>query len=216
MHFGYARVSTDDQHLHLQTDALTRAGCERIFQEKVSGATADRPELTKLLEQLRAGDTITVWKLDRLGRSTKHLIELINLFAEKGVGFRAIHSPIDTTTATGKFTFVLFAALAELERETIRERTHAGLAAARARGRTGGRKRGLTPDKLTKAPLAKTLYEANVHSVDNIARQLGVGKATLYKMLRHEHVPITPYQSRKPTPHDHHGPTPLPPVQQRQ
>lgn len=141
MLIGYARVSTQDQQLHLQLDDLARAGCERIFQEKVSSAKV-RPQLGLLVDSLRAGDTVVVWKLDRLGRSMKELITLINEFQDKEVGFRSLNDAIDTTTAQGRLVFNLFASLAEFERDLIRERTQAGLSAARSRGRLGGARKG--------------------------------------------------------------------------
>jgi DNA invertase Pin-like site-specific DNA recombinase len=136
---GYARVSTTDQQPQLQVDALQRAGCYRVFTETASGARSDRPVLDQLLDQLRPGDTLVVWKLDRLGRSLRHLVDTVTGLAECGVGFRSLQEAIDTTTPGGKLVFHVFAALAEFERDLIRERTSAGLAAARARGRQGGR-----------------------------------------------------------------------------
>jgi DNA invertase Pin-like site-specific DNA recombinase len=132
---GYARVSTTDQHPQLQVDALTAAGCYRVFTETASGARADRPALTQVLDQLRPGDTLVVWKLDRLGRSLRHLVDTITSLADRGIGFRSLQEAIDTTTPGGKLVFHAFAALAEFERDLIRERTAAGLVAARARGR---------------------------------------------------------------------------------
>lgn len=190
MNIGYARVSTDDQNLSLQTDALTLAGCEKIYKEKLSGAKADRPELLKLIEQLREGDTLTVWKLDRLGRSLTQLIETVNKLAELKVGFRSLKESIDTTTATGKLTFHIFASFAEFERDMIRERTNAGLNAARERGRVGGRKKGLSPDAERKATAVKALYLAE-NTVDNICKMLNIGsKRTVYKYLRLKGVKI--------------------------
>ena len=136
---GYARVSTTDQRPGLQVDALERAGCYRVFTETASGARADRPVLAQVLDQLRPGDTLIVWKLDRLGRSLRHLVDVVTGLADRGVGFRSLQESIDTTTPGGKLVFHVFAALAEFERDLIRERTSAGLAAARARGRHGGR-----------------------------------------------------------------------------
>ena len=135
MKIGYARVSTQDQELALQLDALEQAGCEKIYQEKVSGAAKARPQLEALLEHLRNGDVVVVWKLDRLARSLKDLVSLVNQIQEKGASFQSVNDQIDTTSAHGKFTFHIFASLAEFERDIIRERTKAGLAAARARGR---------------------------------------------------------------------------------
>lgn len=185
MHFGYARVSTEDQNLALQLDALKAAGCDKIFKEKLSGAKTDRPELNKLIEQVRPGDIVTVWKLDRLGRSIRHLIDEVNGLKEKGVGFRSLKESIDTTTATGQLIFHIFAALAQFERDMLRERTCAGLDAARRRGIRGGRKKGLDPKIIAKGPTAKILYEAGTMTVDEIARQLDISKPSLYKLLRH-------------------------------
>jgi DNA invertase Pin-like site-specific DNA recombinase len=141
MDIGYARVSTGEQTLALQLDALAQAGCGKVFTETASGATADRPALGQALAYLREGDTLVVWRLDRLGRSLPHLIETVAALRERGVGFRSLTEQVDTTTPGGKLVFHVFGALAEFERDLIRERTHAGLAAARARGRTGGRPR---------------------------------------------------------------------------
>jgi DNA invertase Pin-like site-specific DNA recombinase len=139
MKFGYARVSTRDQNLNLQIDDLLADGCEKIFQEAVSGANADRPELNRLLEQTRRGDVIIIWKLDRLGRSLKHLVALVSELLDKGVGLKSLNDPIDTTNSQGRLIFNIFASLAEFERDVIIERTQAGLKAARTRGRKGGR-----------------------------------------------------------------------------
>ena len=141
MEIGYARVSTGEQTLDLQMDALRSAGCGKIFQETASGAKADRPVLAEVLSYLRAGDTLVVWRLDRLGRSLQHLIAVIAQSAERGIGFKSVTEQIDTTTSGGKLIFHVFGALAEFERDLIRERTRAGLAAARARGRLGGGRR---------------------------------------------------------------------------
>lgn len=134
MKVGYARVSTKDQTLDLQLDALKKAGCAKIYTETVSGAKAERPALTKLLDAVRAGDVLVIWKLDRLGRSLKNLIDIVNELLQRKVGLKSLNDPIDTTTSHGRLTFNLFAALAEFERDIIRERTNAGLMAARARG----------------------------------------------------------------------------------
>jgi DNA invertase Pin-like site-specific DNA recombinase len=142
------RVSTTDQQPHLQVDALERAGCYRVFTETASGAAADRPVLAQVLDQLRPGDTLVVWKLDRLDRSVRHLVDTVTGLAECGIGFRSLQEQVDTTTPGGKLVFHVFAALAEFERDLIRERTSAGLAAARARGRHGGRPSVMTPHKL--------------------------------------------------------------------
>src|SRR5256884_9466727 len=136
---GYARVSTQDQNLHLQKDALTKAGCEKIFTDTISGSTQERKGLDEALSFLRSGDTLVVWKLDRLGRTMKHLIDTVTQLKDKGIGFKSLTENIDTTTPGGKLIFHVFGSLAEFERDLIRERTQAGLLAARARGRNGGR-----------------------------------------------------------------------------
>lgn len=183
MKIGYARVSTQDQKLELQLDELKRFGCETIFKEKLSGKNKTRPQLDKMIDQLRKGDTVVVWKLDRLGRSLKDLIELVSSFREKGVEFVSLKDGIDTGTATGRFTFNIFASLAEFEREIIRERTMAGLEAARARGRKGGRPSGLSKDALAKATSAKILYQSGEKTVKEIAQGLGISRATCYRYI---------------------------------
>ena len=182
MLIGYARVSTQDQHLHLQLDDLQKTGCERVYQEKVS-STKERPQLARLLESIREGDTVVVWKLDRLGRSLKELIGLINAFQAKGVGFRSLNDAIDTTTAQGRLVFNIFASLAEFERDLIGERTKAGLSAARARGRQGGRPKGMTKEARGKAQAVWTLYEKREKSTQEIAKLLGISRATVYRYL---------------------------------
>ena len=177
---GYARVSTHDQTLALQRDALTGAGCDRIFTDTASGATADRPGLEEALAYARTGDTLVVWKLDRLGRSLPHLLETIARLQGRGVGFRSLTEQLDTTTSGGKLVFHVFAALAEFERDVIRERTQAGLAAARARGRRGGRPRAALSDA-RKVALAQALYDDPGHSIAEICRTLGVSRSTLYR-----------------------------------
>lgn len=156
MKIGYARVSTQDQQLHLQVDALQAIGCKDIVLEKAS-SSKERPKLQELLTRLRAGDTLVVWKLDRLGRSLKDLVTLVTVFQEKGIHFVSLHDHLDTTSAQGRLMFNLFASLAEFERDIIQERTKAGLMAARARGRQGGRPRGLSKGALSKAQAARTL-----------------------------------------------------------
>lgn len=179
---GYARISTDDQDLALQRDALDAAGCERLYEDTISGVKADRPQLAEAIDFLRPGDMLVVWRLDRLGRSLSNLIELMNTLAERGIGFRSLTEQIDTTTSGGKLIFHIFGALAEFERELIRERTRAGLAAARARGRTGGRPRKLDdPRKLT---MARALYDDGTHTVEDICKTLGISRATLYRALK--------------------------------
>lgn len=193
MQIGYARVSTQDQNPALQTDALKKAGCRKIFVEKASGAKSDRVELQRLLDQVRQGDVIVVWKLDRLGRSLKHLVEIVGDLIEKGVGLKSLQDPIDTTTSQGRLIFNIFASLAEFERDLIRERTQAGLAAARARGRLGGRPKGLSAEAGRKAVAAAALYREGKLSANEIARNLALSKATLYSYLRHQGVEIGPY-----------------------
>jgi DNA invertase Pin-like site-specific DNA recombinase len=177
---GYGRVSTNDQNPQLQLDALQALGCGRVFVDKASGTLAERPQLTAALEYLRSGDVLCVWRLDRLGRSLKHLVHVIADLEERGVGFRSLHEGIDTTTATGRLTFHIFAALAEFERDLTVERTRAGLAAARARGRVGGRKPVLTPKRVV---IARQMYEGGGNIVSEIAEVLGVSRATIYRHL---------------------------------
>jgi DNA invertase Pin-like site-specific DNA recombinase len=180
MLIGYARVSTLEQDVALQIDALQKAGCERIFQDKISGAKSDRPGLQDALNFARKGDSIVVWRLDRLGRSLKHLIETVGQLEEQGIGFRSLQESIDTTTSGGRLIFHIFGALAEFERNLIRERTIAGLEAARARGRLGGR-----PKKLDakKTELAYQLYDEKKYAVKEICHMLGITKPTLYAYL---------------------------------
>jgi DNA invertase Pin-like site-specific DNA recombinase len=180
MRIGYARVSTHEQNLDLQLDALRQAGCERIFEDRISGARAERPGWEQLKLALREGDTVVVWRLDRLGRSLKHLIDVVTELSESGVGFQSLAESLDTTTNGGKLVFHIFGALAEFERGIIRERTLAGLASARARGRKGGRPKKLTEKKLAYA--RQLLVDPN-NSVADVARTLGVGRATLYRAL---------------------------------
>jgi DNA invertase Pin-like site-specific DNA recombinase len=180
MLIGYARVSTVDQNLALQRDALTEAGCQKIFTEQMSGAVTDRPALHDALEFARSGDTLIVWKLDRLARSMKQLIETIENLRLRGIGFRSLTEALDTTTAQGRLVFHMFGALAEFERSLIRERTQAGLAAARRAGRTGGRPPKLTDDDIE---AAKALLANPDIGVTQIARRLGVSPATLYRYI---------------------------------
>lgn len=177
---GYARVSTTEQDPTLQLDALKQAGCTKVFADKASGALDHRPQLDKLLEHLRPGDTVVVWRLDRLGRSLRNLIALVEDLAEREVGFMSLTEAIDTTTAGGKLIFSIFGALAEFERSLIKERTMAGLAAARARGRKGGRPASMTPEKIK---IARQLYDSREHTVDTIAKTLGVSRKTIYRHL---------------------------------
>lgn len=190
MKIGYARVSTHDQNLAMQLDALHDGGCTRIFQEKANGAKTDRPELAKLIEQLREGDTVVVWKLDRLGRSLTHLVGLVTELESRGIGLISLNDPVDTTTAQGRLVFRIFASLAEFERELIRERTNAGLQSARRRGQQLGRPEGLTKAAQDKALIAESLYKAGRHSVEGIARHIGISKSTLYRYLRSRGIEI--------------------------
>jgi DNA invertase Pin-like site-specific DNA recombinase len=180
MLIGYARVSTRDQRPDLQMDALREAGCERVFQETVSGAKRDRPELKAAVDFMRIGDTLVVWKLDRLARSTRQLLETVEDFEQRGIGLKTITQNIDTTNAGGRLIFTVFSAIAEFEREIIRERTLAGLDAARSRGRKGGRPRALTEKDLKQA---RALLADPEISVEDVARRLGVGTSTLYRYL---------------------------------
>lgn len=177
---GYARVSTLDQNPALQLDALKGAGCEKLFVEKASGASRDRPELKGAIEYVREGDTLVVWKLDRLARSLKQLIETVAMLEARGIGLRSLTESIDTTTAGGRLIFHIFGALAEFERTVIRERTKAGLSAARARGRVGGRPPKLSVDDLK---AAKALLADPTITVADVAKRLGVSPATLYRHL---------------------------------
>lgn len=178
MKIGYARVSTIDQNLDLQIDALEKAGCEKIFTDTASGALDARKGLFDALEFCRAGDSLIVWKLDRLGRSLKHLIETVNLLQAKDVGFVSLQESVDTTTSGGKLVFHVFGALAEFERELIRERTRAGLAAARARGRLGGRPKKLSNKQIE---MARKLMADPSNSIKEICATLKISRATLYR-----------------------------------
>ena len=180
MRIGYARVSTDDQSTSLQLDALKSAGCEQLFQEKISGKSKDRPELEVCLKVLREGDTLVVWRLDRLGRSLEHLVQIVHELEDRKIGFQSLTESIDTTNAGGKLIFHIFAALAEFERNLIRERTIAGLKAARARGRIGGRKAKLTNADTRKA--AAMLLDPLVTKTE-VAKHFGISRVTLNSAL---------------------------------
>lgn len=177
---GYARISTAEQSLAPQIDALKAAGCDEIFEDCVSGAKVDRPGLNQALYHLRSGDTLVVWKLDRLGRSMSHLIDTVRDLDQRGIGFRSLTEGIDTTTSGGTLVFHLFGALAQFERDLIRERTRAGLSAAAARGRKGGRKAVVTPEKLTRA---KLLIQKGL-TVREAAARIKVGKTALYDAIK--------------------------------
>ena len=180
MIYGYARVSTNDQTTDLQRDALEKAGCDRILTDVASGAKTHRPELDHMLDLLREGDTVVVWKLDRLGRSVRNLVDLMTTFDEKGVQFRSLTESIDTSTPGGTLVFNIFGSLAQFERDLIRERTRVGLEAARARGRKGGR-----PAKLHEKQVreVRRLYGSRTVTVDEIAAMMHVGRSTVYRCL---------------------------------
>ena len=184
MLIGYARVSTQDQTLDLQKDALENIGCTKIFTDTASGAQAERKGLEEALEFLREGDTLVVWKLDRLGRSLKHLIETITTLNNRKIGFKSLTENIDTTTSGGKLIFHIFGALAEFERDIIRERTKAGLQAARARGRVGGRPKAPTLNTPKKVALAQSLYDNKDNTIDDICKTLSISRATLYRYIK--------------------------------
>lgn len=180
MFIGYARVSTEDQHLHLQTDALQKAGCYKIFTDEMSGTKSDRPGLNEALTFVRQGDTLVVWRLDRLGRSLRDLIERVEELKERQVEFRSLMENIDTSSSGGKFMFHVFSALAEFERDLIRERSLAGLKAARVRGRFGGR-----PTKMTEKDIevaVKLMADPDM-SIDDICRTLRISRTTLYRYV---------------------------------
>ena len=180
---GYARVSTDDQMLDLQLDALTTSGCDTVYKETASGKSAVRPELAQCLKALRAGDVLVVWRLDRLGRSLSDLVRIVSELEQRGIGFESLTEKIDTTSAAGKLTFHVFAALAEFERNIIRERTKAGLDAARARGRKGGRKPALNERQVRE--IRALLADPEIQ-VGEVARRYGVSRTTLYSYINKE------------------------------
>lgn len=180
MKFGYARVSTEDQNLDLQVDALKKYGVDEIYQEKVSGTRLEREQLNELLKKLRKEDTLVVWRLDRLGRTVRQLLELSEDFEKKGINLVSINENFDTSTPVGRFTFHMFCAIAQMERDVISERTKAAVAAARSRGRVGGRKR--IPEATIKTALK--LYDDDKYSIDEIVQMTGISKATLYNYVR--------------------------------
>ena len=180
MLIGYARVSTDDQSLYLQKDALVRVGCKQIFQNRLSGAKSDRPGLNQALEYARAGDTLVVWRLDRLSRSLKGLIALVTRLESRNIELKCLHESIDTSSSTSKLVFHLFGALAEFERNLIRERTQAGLQAARARTRKGGRPKALDRNR---RDLVVKLYDEKNISINQICEMMNISKPTLYKYI---------------------------------
>lgn len=183
--YGYARVSTDEQELHLQIDALKEAGCDasHIFSEKISGAKSERPQLNACLAKLKKGDTLIVWRLDRLGRSMSHLIGLVEDLRQRGIGFRSLgDGVINTTTASGELVFNIFSSLAQFERRLNQERTRAGLSAARARGKTGGRKP-ITADN-PRVKMAKKLYEDRGLEINVICKQMQISRSTFYRLVK--------------------------------
>src|SRR5215210_1119372 len=181
MLIGYARVSTDEQNLDLQRDALTQAGCEQIYTDRVSGTKAERKGLTEALSHLRSGDTLVVWRLDRLGRSLRHLIDTVTDLQEHEIGFKSLQESIDTTTSGGKLVFHIFGALAEFEREIIRERTKAGLTAARSRGKSGGRPKALTEKQMQ---MLNNLAADKDNSIEDICKTLGISRMTYYRYVK--------------------------------
>jgi DNA invertase Pin-like site-specific DNA recombinase len=180
---GYARISTDEQTLALQEDALKRASCEHLYKDIISGAKAERPGLEAALHFTRSGDTLVVWRLDRLGRSLRHLIDIMTTLEARGIGFKSLTEQIDTTTSGGKLIFHIFGALAEFERDLIRERTRAGLAAARARGRKGGHPRAAALNTPRKVQMAQALYDNEKYTIDDVCKMVGVSRATLYRYV---------------------------------
>lgn len=180
---GYARISTIDQNLNLQLDALEQEGCTKIFQDTISGSRSDRPGFEDFLSYVRPGDTLVVWKLDRLGRTMKFLVNLINEFEKKDIQFKSITEGIDTNTTIGKFTFNIFGSLAQFERDMIRERSLAGQKAARSRGERTGRPKKL---EIRKRKFAKELYESNKYPIQTICKMLEITKPTLYRYIREE------------------------------
>src|SRR5438045_8703274 len=184
MLIGYARVSTQDQTLNLQKDALEKIGCSNIFTDTISGATTERKGLDAALAYVREGDTLVVWRLDRLGRTLKHLIETITDLSQRHIGFKSLTESIDTTTSNGRLIFNIFASLAEFERNLIRERTNACLAAARTRGRVGGRPKAQTLNTPKKVALAQSLYDNKDNTIDEICKTLNISRATLYRYIK--------------------------------
>ena len=184
MKIGYARVSTKDQNLDLQIEALEKAGCEKIYQEKISGATKNRPELDKMIEQFRKGDELYVWRLDRLGRSLKNIIDLVLSLNDKGIIIKGLMEGVDTSTLNGRLFLNIMASLAEYERELIRERTNAGLQSARARGRTGGRPKGYTKETISKLLIMRSVYKDSTKAPEEIYKPLGLTRATFYRYAK--------------------------------
>ena len=190
MIIGYCRVSTNDQNLDLQIDSLKKVGCEKIYRDKLTGAKADRPGLKLLLNEVRKDDCIIVWRLDRLGRSLKDLVDIVNKLQDKGISFKSLNENIDTTSASGKLIFHIFCSLAEFERALIKERITAGIAAARARGKKLGRKKGISKKAEKISILAAAFYSKNNWPVSEICEQLNISKPTLYKYLKMQNVTL--------------------------
>lgn len=184
MKIGYARVSTKDQNLDLQIEALEKSGCEKIYQEKISGTTKNRPELDRMIEQFREGDELYVWRLDRLGRSLKNIIDLVLSLNDKRIIIKGITDGVDTSTMNGRLFLNIMASLAEYERELIRERTNAGLQSARARGRTGGRPKGYTQETISKLLLLRNIYKDVTKRPEDIYKPLGFTRATFYRYAK--------------------------------
>jgi DNA invertase Pin-like site-specific DNA recombinase len=180
MLIGYARVSTHDQNLDLQINKLKQAGCEKIYTDVVSGAKAERQQLTSMIDHLRTGDTVVVWKLDRLGRSLKDLIKIVQSFDELGVNFRSLTENMDTASSGGKLIFHIFGSIAEFERDLIRERTQTGLSAARSRGRLGGRPRKLTQEQVT---VIKSMHQDKSIPIKTILDTFGISRSLLYTVV---------------------------------
>jgi len=190
MKIGYARISTRDQSLQLQVDALKAAGCEKIYQEVASGAKTARLVLDDLMKNIREGDTLIIWKLDRLGRNLMHLRQIVEELNKMGTSFISLNESLDTTTPQGMLFFNFFGMLAEFERGMIVERVNAGVKAARARGKLGGRPKGLSGNAIDKAKIAESLYKDKSLSIRTICSQLGIGLSTFYRYLRHRGVDI--------------------------
>lgn len=184
MKIGYARVSTIDQNLDLQIEALEKGGCEKIYQEKISGTTKNRPELDKMIEQFREGDELYVWRLDRLGRSLKNIIDLVLSLSDRGIIIKGITDGVDTSTMNGRLFLNIMASLSEYERELIRERTNAGLQSARARGRLGGRPKGYTKETISKLLLLRNIYKDVTKRPEEIYKPLGITRATFYRYAK--------------------------------
>lgn len=197
MEIGYGRVSTHEQNLDLQIDAFEKAGIKKIFLDKVSGIKSEKPELEKLLEFVRKGDTIVVWRLDRLGRNTVQLIQFVEELEKKGINLKSLNEPVDTSSATGIMFFQVMCVLAEHERNVLRERTKAGLASARARGRTGGRPKGLSKKYDEKKMLIKESYEANIMSVEAMMKAYEVkSRETFYRILKYAGAKVEGFAKR--------------------